>query len=178
MRRRASIEERRGSRLVERVRRSRRRAASSGQRGFTLVELVIVCALLTIFAGVTLPVTKFTFQRMKEAELRSALREIRNAIDEHKRYSDAGLLPLELGTDGYPKDLETLVEGVAVVGQLDRKIKFLRRIPIDPMTGKAEWALRSYQDKVDATSWGEQDVFDVHSLSGRIGLNGVPYAKW
>ena len=148
------------------------------QHGFTIAEMVIVCALLTILAGITLPVTKFTFQRLREAELRSALRSLRNAIDEHKRYSDAGLLPLELGTDGYPKDLETLVEGVEVVGQLDRKIKFLRRVPIDPMTGKAEWGLRSYKDKVDAGEWGGQDVFDVHSLSGRVGLNGVPYALW
>jgi general secretion pathway protein G len=173
---RPSSGERRFARLGELVRRAR--ARSGRQHGFTLAELVIVCALLTILAGITMPVAKFTFLRMKEAELRSALRQMRNAIDEHKRYSDAGLLPLELGTDGYPKDLETLVEGVEVVGQLDRKIKFLRRIPIDPMTGKAEWALRSYQDEVDATSWGEQDVFDVHSLSGRVGLNGVPYAKW
>ena len=146
--------------------------------GFSIVELVVVCALLTILAGITLPVTKFTHQRLKEAELRGALRQMRNAIDEHKRYSDAGLLPLELGTDGYPKKLETLVEGVEVVGQIDRKIKFLRRIPVDPFTGEAEWALRSYKDEPDADSWGGEDVYDVHSLSRKIGLNGIPYAQW
>ena len=155
-----------------------RRQASRSASGFTIAELVIVCALLTILAGITLPVTKFTYQRLKEAELRTALRQMRYAIDEYKRYSDAGLLPLELGTDGYPKDLATLVEGVEVVGQIDRKIKFLRRIPIDPMTNKATWALRSYKDELDADDWGGDDVYDVHSLSRRVGLNGVPYAKW
>ena len=159
------------------VRRSASRA-SAAAAGFSIAEMVIVCALLTILAGITLPVTKFTHQRLKEAELRGALRQMRNAIDEHKRYSDAGLLPLELGTDGYPKKLETLVEGVEVVGQIDRKIKFLRRIPVDPFTGEAEWALRSYKDEPDADSWGGEDVYDVHSLSGKIGLNGIPYARW
>ncbi|HVR27973.1 MAG TPA: type II secretion system protein [Thermoanaerobaculia bacterium] len=146
--------------------------------GFSIAELVIVCALLIILAGITLPVTKFTHQRLKEAELRTALRQMRNAIDEHKRYSDAGLLPVELGTDGYPKTLETLVEGVDVVGQIDRKIKFLRRIPVDPFTGEAEWGLRSYQDEPDATSWGGKDVYDVRSLSPKVGLNGIPYVQW
>ena len=146
--------------------------------GFSIVELVVVCALLSILAGITLPVTKFTHQRLKEAELRAALRQMRNAIDEHKRYSDAGLLPLELGTDGYPRELEDLVEGVDIVGQIDRKIKFLRRIPVDPFTGKAEWSLRSYKDEPDADSWGGEDVYDVHSLSQKKGLNGIPYAKW
>jgi general secretion pathway protein G len=159
---------------------SRRLAArrSTPAAGFSIVELVVVCALLSILAGITLPVTKFTHQRLKEAELRAALRQMRNAIDEHKRYSDAGLLPLELGTDGYPKKLETLVEGVEVVGQIDRKIKFLRRIPVDPFTGEAEWSLRSYKDEPDADSWGGEDVYDVHSLSRKKGLNGIPYAKW
>jgi general secretion pathway protein G len=157
---------------------TRRTAAERASAGFTIAELVIVCALLTILAGITLPVTKFTHQRLKEAELRTALRQMRNAIDEHKRYSDAGLLPVELGTDGYPKSLEVLVEGIEVVGQLDRKVKFLRRIPVDPMTGEAEWALRSYKDEPDADSWGGEDVFDVRSLSGRVGLNGIPYAQW
>jgi general secretion pathway protein G len=152
--------------------------APARSAGFTIAEMVIVCALLTILAGITMPVTKYTFQRLKEAELRTALRQMRNAIDEHKRYSDAGLLPLELGTDGYPKDLEKLVDGVEVVGQLDRKIKFLRRIPVDPFTGKAEWSLRSYQDKIDADEWGGEDVYDVHSLSHRRGINGIPYDQW
>jgi len=149
-----------------------------GERGFTLTELVVVCAVLGILAGVSYPVARFTQKRMKEMELRTALREMRSAIDEFKRYSDTGLIPVELGTDGYPPDLETLVEGVDVVGQIDKKARFLRRIPVDPMTGEPEWGLRSYQDDPDSTSWGGENVFDVYSLSVGVGLDGIPYAQW
>ncbi len=148
------------------------------QAGFTLAELVTVAAVMAVLALVTLPVAKFTAKRSKEAELRQALRQMRSAIDEYKRYSDAGLIPIDLGTDGYPKELEVLVEGVEVVGQVDKKLKPLRRIPVDPMTGKDEWGLRSYQDSFDSTSWGGEDVYDVYSLSQGVGLNGVPYRKW
>jgi general secretion pathway protein G len=138
----------------------------------------MVCAVLGILAAITLPVAKFTTKRLKETELRAALREMRNAIDEYKRYSDAGLLPVELGTDGYPKELAVLVEGVEIVGQIDKQAKFLRRIPVDPMTGEDEWGMRSYQDEWDATSWGGENVYDVYSLSAGAGLNGVPYSQW
>lgn len=148
------------------------------QRGYTLVELVVVCATLAILAGISMPVVKFTVKRSKEMELRASLREMRAAIDEFKRYSDAGLIPIELGTDGYPKELEVLVEGVDVIGQIDRRVKFLRRIPIDPMTGEEEWGMRSYQDDWDSTSWGGENVYDVYSLSEGMGLNGVPYTLW
>lgn len=148
------------------------------ERGFTLTELVVVCAVLGILAGITLPSVKYTRKRMKETELRAELREMRSAIDEYKRYSDAGLITVELGTDGYPPELETLVEGVDVVGQIDKKIRFLRRIPIDPMTGDDEWGLRSYQDEPDSTSWGGENVFDVYSLSGGTGLDRIPYSQW
>jgi general secretion pathway protein G len=137
-----------------------------------------VAAVMTVLALVTLPVAKFTAKRSKEADLRQALRQMRSAIDEYKRYSDAGLIPVDLGTEGYPKKLEVLVEGVEVVGQVDKKLKLLRRVPIDPMTGKDEWGLRSFQDPPDATSWGGEDVYDVYSLSQGVGLNGVPYSKW
>jgi general secretion pathway protein G len=147
-------------------------------RGFTLTELLVVCAVLSILAGVTFPTVKYTRKRMKEIELHAQLREMRAAIDEFKRYSDAGFLPIEFGTDGYPKDLETLVEGVDVVGQIDKKARFLRRIPIDPMLGEDKWGLRSYQDDPDATSWGGENVYDVYSLSEGTGLNGIPYSKW
>jgi len=146
--------------------------------GFTLTELVVVCALLGILAGAALPVVKFTVKRSKEADLHQALREMRNAIDEYKRYSDAGLIPVDLGTDGYPKDLEALVKGVELVGQVDKKARFLRRVPIDPMTGKDEWGLRSYQDEPDSTLGGGEDVYDVYSLSPGVGLDGVAYVKW
>ena len=125
-----------------------------------------------------MPVTKFTRKRSKEASLSSALRGMRNAIDEYRRYSDAGLLPIDFGTEGYPSELELLVEGVDLVGQIDRKKRFLRRIPIDPMTGEAEWGLRSYQDEWDSTSWSGENVFDVYSLSAGVGLDGRPYAEW
>jgi general secretion pathway protein G len=148
------------------------------QRGFSLVELVMVCAIMIILAAVALPVARYTHKRAREIELRGALRELRYAIDEHKRYSDANLIPVELGTDGYPKELEILVDGVQVVGQLDKKVKFLRRIPVDAMTGDAEWGLRSYQDEPDSESWGGEDVYDVYSLSEGVGLNGIPYREW
>ena len=148
------------------------------EAGFTLAELVMVASILTILASVTLPVVKFTAKRSKEADLHLALREMRNAIDEYKRYSDSGLIPVDLGTEGYPKKLSVLVEGVSIVGQVDKKLKLLRRVPVDPMTGKEEWGFRSYQDAFDSTSWGGEDVYDVYSLSKGTGLNGVPYRKW
>jgi len=133
---------------------------------------------MAVLALVTLPVAKFTAKRSREADLRQSLRQMRSAVDEYKRYSDAGLIPVDLGTDGYPKKLEVLVEGVDIVGQVDKKLKLLRRVPVDPFTGKDEWGLRSYQDESDATSWGGEDVYDVYSLSQGVGLNGIPYRKW
>lgn len=143
-----------------------------------MVELVLVSTMLVILAAVALPASKYTVRRGKEIELRQALRSMRNAIDEFKRYSDAGLIPVELGTDGYPSELEVLVEGVDLVGQIDKQVRFLRRIPRDPMTGEYEWGLRSYQDDFDSTSWGGENVFDVYSLSEGVGLNKVPYKEW
>lgn len=148
------------------------------EAGFTIAELVIVAAILSILAAAVIPLAHTTRKRTKETELRTALREMRYAIDEYKRYSDAGLLPVDLGTDGYPSDLETLVEGVDIVGQVDKKARFLRRIPVDPMTGEAEWGLRSYQDDPESGSWGGENVYDVHSLSQGVGLNGIPYEEW
>lgn len=148
------------------------------QAGYTLVEMMVVVVILGVLAAVTLPVAKFTSKRLKEAELHQHLRTMRNAIDEYKRYSDAGLIPVELGTDGYPPELEVLVEGVDIVGQVDKQKRFLRSIPVDPMTGEAEWGLRSYQDEPDSTSWSGENVYDVYSLSEGVGLNGVPYSQW
>lgn len=147
------------------------------QRGFTLAELVMVVALVAILAAVALPTAKFTIKRQREAELRLALRQMRNAIDEHKRLADQGMIQVELGTEGYPKELEVLVEGVDVVGQTVKK-KFLRRVPIDPMTGEAEWGMRSYQDEADSRTWGRQNVYDVYSLSGATALDGTKYKDW
>ncbi len=143
-----------------------------------MAELVMVAAVMVILAGAALPAVKFTARRTKEMELRHDLRTMRAAIDEYKRYSDSGFIPVDLGTEGYPTELEVLVEGVELAGQVDRKLKLLRRIPVDPMTGEAEWGLRSFKDEPDSDSWGGENVYDVYSLSGGVGLNGVPYRKW
>ena len=143
-----------------------------------MVEMVVVCAVLVILAGVSFPIAKNVSRRQKEAELHYSLRLMRNAVDEYKRYSDAGLLPIELGTQGYPSELEVLVEAQDLVGQVNMKKRFLRRIPIDPMTGEAEWGLRSHLDEWDTDFWGGESVFDVYSLSVGVGLNGVPYSEW
>lgn len=160
-------------RLLRRPPSARRSAA-----GFSLVEAVVVASVMAILAAAALPVVKFTVTRQKEADLRHHLREMRDAIDEYKRYVDNGLITMDLGTQGYPPDLETLVEGVEVVGQVDMQKKFLRRVPVDPMTGEAEWGIRSYQDEPDSTSWSGDNVYDVFSLSEGVGLNGVPYSQW
>ena len=146
--------------------------------GYTMVELVLVSTLLVTLAAVALPTSKYTVRRAKEIELRGSLRELRNAVDEFKRYSDAGLIAVERGTDGYPRELEMMVEGVDLVGQIGKQVRFLRRIPRDPMTGTYEWGLRSYQDDFDTTSWGGENVFDVYSQSEGVGLNGLPYREW
>jgi len=147
-------------------------------RGYSLVELVIVCACILVLTAMIVPVTRFGIVRQKEMELRAALRSIRTALDDFKRTSDQGLIPVELDTEGYPKTLEKLVEGVELVGQVKKKKRFLRKIPVDPMTGKAEWGLRSYQDDPDARSWGRQNVYDVYSLSPLTGLDKTKYKDW
>lgn len=149
-----------------------------GTRGYSMVELAMVAAILIILSAMIVPVARFASTRQKEMELRAALRAMRSAIDEHKRLSDQGLIPVDVDTEGYPKKIETLVEGVDLVGQVKKKKRFLRKVPIDPMTGKAEWGLRSYQDEPDSRSWGRQNVYDVYSTSDRKGLDGTRYADW
>jgi general secretion pathway protein G len=147
-------------------------------RGLSLVELVIVCACILILTAMIVPVTRFGIVRQKEMELREALRSTRSAIDDFKRQSDQGLIPVELDTEGYPKTLDKLVEGVDLVGQVKKKKRFLRKIPVDPMTGKAEWGLRSYQDEPDTRSWGRQNVYDLYSLSPLTALDKTKYKDW
>jgi general secretion pathway protein G len=152
------------------------------QRGFSFVEVVVVVAILGIMAAAAMPLARVTNQRQKEAELRRSLREMRTAIDKFKDAVDSGLIPtteLKPGSEGYPPDLETLVDGVSAANDASgRKLKYLRRIPIDPMTNGTEWGLRSYQDKPDTTSWGGQNVFDVYTTSGATALDGTKYKDW
>lgn len=152
---------------------------SRREAGFTMVEMAVVAAMITILAAMAIPVARYTQKRQNELELRYQLRLMRNALDKFKQYCDAGLLPQPgVETECYPKDLETLVEGVDLIGQVDKKMKFIRRIPIDPMTRKPEWGLRSFQDAPDSSSWGGQNVYDVYSLSGGRGIDGTYYKDW
>jgi general secretion pathway protein G len=161
-------------RTYERV--PRRRV--SHEAGMTLLELIIACAILLILSSAALPIAKFTVIRQKETELRRDLREIRDAIDRYKDTADRNQIRVEIGSEGYPPDLETLVKGVQLGAGSDRKIRFLRRIPVDPMTGHAEWGLRAVQDDPDSTSWGGKNVFDVYSKSTGQAQDGTKYSDW
>ncbi len=154
------------------------RRGRRGSRGYSLVELALVAACILIMTGMIVPIVRFGITRQKETELKEALRTMRSAIDEFKRLSDQGQIPVELDTDGYPKTLEKLVEGVDLVGTIKKKKRFLRKIPVDPMTGKAEWGLRSMQDEPDSRSWGRQNIYDVYSLSDGTGLDKSKYKDW
>jgi general secretion pathway protein G len=148
------------------------------QAGMTLLELIIACAILLILASAALPIAKFTVIRSKESELHRDLREVRDAIDRYKDAADRNQIRVELGSEGYPPDLETLVKGVQLGASSDKKIRFLRRIPVDPMTGQNEWGLRAVQDDPDSTSWGGKNVFDVYSKSQGIAQDGTKYSDW
>ena len=153
------------------------------ERGFTFVEMLVVVALVSILASAIMPLAKVTMQRQREVELRRALRDMRTAIDHYKDAVDQGQIPasrVRPGSEGYPPDLRILVVGVEAAGQgtTERKLKFLRRIPIDPMTGEAEWGLRSYEDRPDSRTWGGQNVYDVYSKSEGTALDGTKYRDW
>jgi general secretion pathway protein G len=214
---------------------------ASRQSGMTLLELIIACAILLVLASAAMPVARYTVKRQKEAELHRELREIRDAIDRYKDAADRNLIRVEVGSEGYPPDLDTLVKGVDLTSQqgagiagatnpgqpivpssgfgstfgtnsfgssgsfgnnsaggssfgqtsgqgqnngssqgqdLIRHVRFLRRVPVDPMTGKAEWGMRSVQDDPDSTSWGGKNVFDVFSLSQGTALDSTKYSDW
>jgi general secretion pathway protein G len=151
-------------------------------RGFTFIELLVVSAILLVLASAAMPLAKVTMQRQREAELRRGLREIRTAIDKFKDAVDTGQIgstDIRAGSEGYPPDLETLVEGVSAAGDASgRKLKFLRKIPIDPMTNSTEWGMRSYQDRPDSRSWGGQNIYDVYTKSEGVALDGTKYKDW
>ena len=150
-------------------------SSSRGQRGFTLIELIVATAIIVILTGLAVPLAKVTVQRERERELRYDLWMLRDAIDRYKEAADRQAFQIKVGTEGYPPDLETLVKGVDVQG---KKLKFLRKIPIDPMTGKDEWGMRSMQDDPTSDSWGEQNVFDVYSKSEQTAIDGTKYKDW
>lgn len=157
-----------------------RKARNSAQSGMTLLELIIACAILLILSSMALPIARFTVVREREKELRLDLREMRQAIDKYKDLADQQKIRVELGSEGYPPDLDTLVKGVALggTGATGKNIRFLRRVPKDPMTGRIEWGMRSVQDDADSTSWGGKNVFDVYSKSTGIALDGTKYSDW
>jgi len=148
----------------------------SSQAGMTLLELIIACTLLLILASAAEPMIRITIVRSREAELHRSLREIRNAIDRYKDMADTMAFQVELTSNGYPPDLDTLVKGVTIAG--NKHVRFLRRIPVDPMTGKREWGMRSIQDDPDSNSWGGSNVFDVFSKSQGTALDGSKYSEW
>jgi general secretion pathway protein G len=151
---------------------------SKRQRGLTLVELIFTVAIVSILSLAALPLARVSIKRQKEVELRRALREMREAIDRYKDASERGFVEMKFGSDGYPEDLETLVKGVTQQNAVDKKLRFLRRVPKDPMTGGTEWGLRSSQDSPDSTSYGGQNVYDVYSKSSDTALDGTKYSDW
>ena len=189
---------------------SQRREARNVQEGMTLLELIIACGILLVLSSAAVPLARVTVKRQREAELRRDLREVRDAIDRYKNAADKNLIRIEVGSEGYPPDLETLTTGVTISvggtsqvgisaatlanlsgtaqgagissssssGDAPAKVRFLRKVPVDPMTGKAEWGLRAVQDDPDSHSWGGHNVFDVYSLSTDTGMDGTNYADW
>ncbi len=145
------------------------------QSGMTLVELIIAIAIMAILATGVLPISRTVVKREREKELRAALWQMRDAVDRYKDLADRGAFQIKLGSEGYPPDLDTLVKGVDVQG---KKIRFLRHIPVDPMTHSTEWGMRSMQDDPASDSWGGQSVFDVYTKSTGTALDGTKYADW
>jgi general secretion pathway protein G len=150
-----------------------------GESGLTLIELIVAFTILSLLTAMAVPMAKMKVRREKERELRWALREIRTAIDKYKDAKDANKLgPVELGTDGWPKTLEVLVEGEKASGQIEGKVRFLRRIPKDPFTNSTDWGLRSSFDDPKSTTWGGQNVFDVYTKTTEKAADGTPYSEW
>ncbi len=152
---------------------------ANGQRGMTLVELIVSFTILALLTTMALPLARYKVRRDRERDLREALREMRTAIDKYKDAADQGKLgPQKVDSDNYPESLDVLVDGVALANTADKKIRFLRRIPKDPFTNSFEWGLRSTQDDPKSTSWGGQNVFDVYTKTMEKAGDGTPYSDW
>lgn len=156
----------------------RKMACRNPEAGMTLLELIIACSILIVLASAALPVARYSIVRSKEAELRRNLREMKDAIDRYKDDADKNQIRVEVGSEGYPPDLETLVKGVQLGASADKKIRFLRKIPVDPITGRAEWGFRCVSDDPDSNSWCGKNVFDVYSKSQANALDGTKYSDW
>jgi general secretion pathway protein G len=155
------------------------RVRRKNQRGLTLVELIVAFTIMTLLTSMAVPLARAKVRRDRERELRWSLREIRVAIDKYKDAADLGQLgPTKVGTEGYPETLEVLVEGVKLAGQVDKKIRFLRRVPRDPISNSTDWGMRSVQDDPKSMSWGGQNVFDVYTKSFEKAPDGTPYSEW
>jgi general secretion pathway protein G len=148
------------------------------EKGMTLLELILACGILMILSSAALPIARFTIVHKKEELLRYNLRQMKDAIDRYKDLADSNKIRVEIGSEGYPPDLETLVKGVKLGAGDDKKIRFLRRVPVDPMTGQADWGLRCVSDDPDSTSWCGKNVFDVYSKSQATASDGTRYADW
>ena len=159
------------------------------QAGMTLLELIIACAILMVLASIALPVARYSMLRAKERQLRRDLLDIRDAIDRYKDASEQQKIRTAIGSIGYPPDLDTLVKGVPLFvfgsnpgagtsSSDDKKIRFLRKIPVDPFTGNADWGLRCVSDEPDSTFWCGKNVFDVYSKSQATALDGTKYSDW
>jgi general secretion pathway protein G len=154
------------------------RSGKSCEAGMTLIELIIACGILLILSSAALPIARYTIVHKREELLHYELRQMRDAIDRYKDLADRNQIRVEVGSEGYPPDMETLVKGVQLGAGSDKKIRFLRRIPVDPMTSRAEWGLRAVQDDPDSTSWGGKNVFDVYSKSQGTAADGTKYSDW
>ena len=160
------------------IRKCTRQQRRGSQAGLTLLELILTCGILLILSSAALPIARYAVVREKEAILRHNLDEIRDAIDRYKDAADHQAIRVEVGTEGYPPDLQTLVSGVKLGSSGDKKIVFLRKVPIDPMTGRADWGLRAVQDDADSRHWSGKDVFDVYSQSTATAMDGTKYSDW
>ena len=157
---------------------SQRPIRKRSERGLTLIELIVTVAILAILASAAVPVARFKVKRDRERELRRDLWEMRDAIDHYKDAADKGAFQIKADSLGYPPDLQTLVDGVEVTAAQGKKVKFLRKIPVDPMTNNTDWGLRSNQDDTDSDSFGGQNVFNVYTKSNDTALDGTKYSTW